>query len=186
MSRANTRLYEFGPFRMDRSASRPSALASPATRLVCSAQLRDTIVNPVQLTAFNSTFDEHTPAYSPEGKRLGFPSPRSGAEEIRIANRYGSNPLQVMGGPAVLESSVVDGRMDDSVQLATRGLGRPLCTSTGYRQTHSADRPSGIRGGTPMVARRTMDLLRVGQDRADQSVAHARGRTVAGTWVVPR
>ena len=79
-------------------------------RLVYSAQVRDTALyelalsgspaRPVALAAFNSTFDEHTPAYSPDGKRLAFASTRSGTEEIWIANRDGSNPLQVtsMGG----------------------------------------------------------------------------------------
>ncbi len=83
-------------------------------RLVYSAQFRDTAlyelalrdpagppVTPVALTAFSSTFDEQTPHYSPDGQRLAFASTRSGAEEIWIANRDGSNPLQVtsMGGP---------------------------------------------------------------------------------------
>jgi Tol biopolymer transport system component/DNA-binding winged helix-turn-helix (wHTH) protein len=80
-------------------------------RLVYSAQVRDTALyelalqgtstNPIQLAAFNSTFDEHTPHYSPDGNRLAFASTRSGSEEIWIANRDGSNPLQVtsMGGP---------------------------------------------------------------------------------------
>jgi Tol biopolymer transport system component/DNA-binding winged helix-turn-helix (wHTH) protein len=79
-------------------------------RLVYSAQVRDTALyelalsgspgRPVALAAFNSTFDEHTPAYSPDGKRLAFASTRSGTEEIWIANRDGSHPLLVtsMGG----------------------------------------------------------------------------------------
>ena len=80
-------------------------------RLVYSAQFRDTTLyelalpappaTPVALAAFSSTFDEHTPHYSPDGTRLAFASTRSGAEEIWIANRNGSNPLPVtsMGGP---------------------------------------------------------------------------------------
>ena len=58
-------------------------------------------MTPVALAAFSSTFDEQTPHYSPDGQRLAFASTRSGAEEIWIANRDGSNPLQVtsMGGP---------------------------------------------------------------------------------------
>ena len=84
---------------------------SGSGRLVYSAQSRDTALyelalpgtstNPIALAAFNSTFDEHTPDYSPDGRRLAFGSTRSGSEEIWIANRDGSNPLQVtsMGGP---------------------------------------------------------------------------------------
>jgi Tol biopolymer transport system component/DNA-binding winged helix-turn-helix (wHTH) protein len=80
-------------------------------RLVYSAQQRDTTLYelalpgssapPVALAAFSSTFDEHTPDLSPDGKRMAFASTRSGAEEIWVANRDGSNPLQVtsMGGP---------------------------------------------------------------------------------------
>jgi len=80
-------------------------------RLVYSAQFRDTSLyelaltttstNPVALSAFSSTFDEHTPDYSPDGNRLAFASTRTGAEEIWIANRDGSNPVQMtsMNGP---------------------------------------------------------------------------------------
>ena len=79
--------------------------------LVYSAQARDTALyelalpgtpgTPVALAGFSSTFDEHTPHYSPDGKRLAFASTRSGSEEIWIANKDGSNPLQVTstGGP---------------------------------------------------------------------------------------
>ena len=86
------------------------SIAERGERLVYSAQVRDTTlydltlagppVTPVALTAFSSTFDEQTPHYSPDG-RLAFASTRSGAEEIWIANRDGSNPLKVtsMGGP---------------------------------------------------------------------------------------
>ena len=80
-------------------------------RLVYSAQFRDSALyelalparpaTPVALAAFSSTFDEQTPHYSPDGQRLAFASTRSGTEEIWIANRDGSKPLQVtsMGGP---------------------------------------------------------------------------------------
>lgn len=48
-----------------------------------------------------SSFDEHTPHFSPDGRRLVFASTRSGTEEIWIANVDGSNPLKMtaMGGP---------------------------------------------------------------------------------------
>jgi Tol biopolymer transport system component/DNA-binding winged helix-turn-helix (wHTH) protein len=79
--------------------------------LVYSAQFKDTslyelaltgpLAAPVALAAFSSTFDEYTPDYSPDGKRLAYASTRSGAEEIWIANKDGSNPLQMTstGGP---------------------------------------------------------------------------------------
>ena len=53
------------------------------------------------VAGFSSTFDEHTPDYSPDGTQLAFASTRSGTEEIRIANRDGTNALQLtsMGGP---------------------------------------------------------------------------------------
>jgi Tol biopolymer transport system component/DNA-binding winged helix-turn-helix (wHTH) protein len=98
---------EFLPF-----GEQATAISIAATgRLVYSAQFRDTALyelalpgppaSPVALAAFSSTFDEQTPHYSPDGQRLAFASTRSGAEEIWIANKDGSNPLQVtsMGGP---------------------------------------------------------------------------------------
>ena len=104
---SRTREPEFLPF-----GERATAISIAGTgRLVYSAQSRDTAlyelalpgppVTPVALAAFSSTFDEQTPHYSPDGQRLAFASTRSGAEEIWIANRDGSNPLQVtsMGGP---------------------------------------------------------------------------------------
>jgi Tol biopolymer transport system component len=58
--------------------------------------------SPVALSALSSTFDEHTPHYSPDGERLAFASTRSGTEEIWMANSDGSNPLQMttMDGPS--------------------------------------------------------------------------------------
>ena len=104
---SRTREPEFLPF-----GERATAISIAGTgRLVYSAQSRDTAlyelalpgppVTPVALAAFSSTFDEQTPHYSPDGQRLAFASTRSGAEEIWIANRDGSNPQQVtfMGGP---------------------------------------------------------------------------------------
>ena len=49
----------------------------------------------------SSTFDELTPDYSPDGRRLAFTSTRSGTEEIWVSSTDGSKPVQVtaMGGP---------------------------------------------------------------------------------------
>jgi Tol biopolymer transport system component/DNA-binding winged helix-turn-helix (wHTH) protein len=80
-------------------------------QLVYSAHSRDTTLfeldvagistNLRPLPAVSSTFDEHTPHYSPDGKQLAFASTRSGSEEIWIANRDGSNLIQLtfIGGP---------------------------------------------------------------------------------------
>jgi Tol biopolymer transport system component len=83
---------------------------SKTGRLVYSAQFRDTSLWRVSLDGQSrlgaapvapSTFDEHTPDYSPDGKRLAFASTRSGVEEIWISDANGSNPMQVTttGGP---------------------------------------------------------------------------------------
>ena len=79
-------------------------------RVVYAAQYRDTNLwradvdskgeqEHVRVAA--STLDDHTPDYSPDGKRLAFASTRSGTEEIWVANADGSNPKQVTftGGP---------------------------------------------------------------------------------------
>jgi Tol biopolymer transport system component/DNA-binding winged helix-turn-helix (wHTH) protein len=83
---------------------------SRSGRLVYSAQFRDTNIWKLALRGSDrravgplaaSTLDEHTPDYSPDGKRLAFASTRSGAEEIWISDADGSNPIQMtsMGGP---------------------------------------------------------------------------------------
>ena len=101
---AGPRLLPFGEY--------ATAISISGTgQLVYSAHSRDTTLfefdvagissNPIPLTAVSSTFDEHTPHYSPDGQQLAFASTRSGSEEIWIANRDGSNLLQLtsMGGP---------------------------------------------------------------------------------------
>jgi Tol biopolymer transport system component len=83
---------------------------SKSGRLVYSEQFRDTNLWKLALGGqakavtgplAASTFDEHTPDYSPDGKRLAFASTRSGAEEIWVSDADGSNPMQMtsMGGP---------------------------------------------------------------------------------------
>ena len=83
---------------------------SKAGRLVYSAQFRNANLWKLALngqtqqaaTSFvRSTFDEETPDYSPDGKRLAFASTRSGAEEIWLSDADGSNPVQMtsMRGP---------------------------------------------------------------------------------------
>ena len=91
---------------------RASAVTTARTgRLVYAAHSRDVALWQLSLTASTnavgptpvaaSTYDEHTPDYSPDGKRLAFTSNRSGAEEIWIADADGSNPKQMtaMKGP---------------------------------------------------------------------------------------
>ena len=79
-------------------------------RLVYSAQFRDTNLWKLALNGPDrravgplaaSTLDEHTPDYSPDGKRLAFASTRSGAEEIWISDADGLDPIQMtsMRGP---------------------------------------------------------------------------------------
>jgi Tol biopolymer transport system component/DNA-binding winged helix-turn-helix (wHTH) protein len=79
-------------------------------RLVYAAQFRDSNIwrlattaarHPASEPLLRSTFDEETPDYSPDGKRLVFTSTRSGAIEIWISNVDGSNPAQItsMRGP---------------------------------------------------------------------------------------
>ena len=79
-------------------------------RLVYATQFRDTNIWTLSLNGQDrldakpiaaSTLDEHTPDYSPDGKRIAFASTRSGSEEIWISDADGLNPVQMtsMGGP---------------------------------------------------------------------------------------
>jgi eukaryotic-like serine/threonine-protein kinase len=83
---------------------------SKTGRLVYSAQFRDTELYEVPISGatppkaqatLSSTFDEHTPHYSPDGKQLAFASTRTGSEEIWISNSDGTNPVKMtaVGGP---------------------------------------------------------------------------------------
>jgi Tol biopolymer transport system component/DNA-binding winged helix-turn-helix (wHTH) protein len=90
---------------------RATMITSRSGKLVYSAKSRDTNLWRLNLTEegaapedpglASSTFDEQTPDYSPDGKRLAFTSTRSGAEEIWIANADGSSPRKMtsMNGP---------------------------------------------------------------------------------------
>ena len=90
---------EFLPF-----GDQAAALSISRTgRVVYSAQSRDVELFEIPLSGTlqgrilagsSSTFDEHTPDYSPDGARLAFASTRSGTEEIWIANRDGTNAQQ--------------------------------------------------------------------------------------------
>jgi Tol biopolymer transport system component/DNA-binding winged helix-turn-helix (wHTH) protein len=103
-SEADPELLPFGEQATSLSISRTG-------RLVYSAQFRDAAIWKVVVNADGtlstatpiapSTFDEQTPAYSPDGKRLAFASTRSGVEEIWLSNVDGTNPIQVTstGGP---------------------------------------------------------------------------------------
>jgi Tol biopolymer transport system component/DNA-binding winged helix-turn-helix (wHTH) protein len=74
-------------------------------RLVYSAAFRDSAIwklplgsltdRPIAMPLLSSPFDEQTPDYSPDGKRLTFGSTRSGTQEIWIANADGSSASQM-------------------------------------------------------------------------------------------
>jgi Tol biopolymer transport system component len=84
---------------------------SKTGRLVYSAQFRDTNVwrsdlrdrptGPIATPLVSSTYDDHAPDYSPDGRRLAFASTRTGVEEIWVSSSDGSDPKQVTftGGP---------------------------------------------------------------------------------------
>jgi Tol biopolymer transport system component/DNA-binding winged helix-turn-helix (wHTH) protein len=106
-------------------------------RIVYSRLLRDTNIwaldldrpgsAPRRWTA--STRDDHTPDYSPNGKKVVFSSTRSGAMEIWMADADGSNPVQLtnMNGPITSNprwspdgnTIVFDCRISGDVQLYT-------------------------------------------------------------------
>jgi Tol biopolymer transport system component/DNA-binding winged helix-turn-helix (wHTH) protein len=77
---------------------------SPGGRLVYARQFRDSNIWKVQVSGertsmptriLASTFDDHAPDYSADGKRIAFASTRSGFEEIWTAEVDGSRPLQL-------------------------------------------------------------------------------------------
>jgi Tol biopolymer transport system component/DNA-binding winged helix-turn-helix (wHTH) protein len=77
-------VYDADIWRLDLPAGRAQAAVSkPPTRVVSSTRL------------------DHTPQYSPDGKRIAFASDRSGSHEIWVCDRDGSSavPLTSFGGP---------------------------------------------------------------------------------------
>jgi Tol biopolymer transport system component len=86
-------------------------VSSVRNRLVYAREQRDSNIWSLPLSKskagarpsrlITSTFDDHTPDFSPDGKRIVFASTRSGNEEIWVANADGSNPFQMtsFGGP---------------------------------------------------------------------------------------
>jgi Tol biopolymer transport system component/DNA-binding winged helix-turn-helix (wHTH) protein len=97
-------------------------LASARDRLVYAREQRDTNIWRLPLPASKgqgptllvaSTFDEHNPDFSADGKRITFTSTRSGTEEIWVANADGSEATQMtsFGGPNTSNSRwSTDGR----------------------------------------------------------------------------
>jgi Tol biopolymer transport system component/DNA-binding winged helix-turn-helix (wHTH) protein len=87
-------------------------------RLVYSRSTRDSNIWRVPVSGgaapvrwIASTADDHTPAYSPDGRRIAFASTRSGTEEIWIASADGSNPVQLTSlGAAANPQFSPDGR----------------------------------------------------------------------------
>jgi hypothetical protein len=74
--------------------------------------------NPIQV--FQSTQDDHTPAYAPDGKRIAFASTRSGSEEIWLSNVDGSSPgsTHVYERADYVEPPFLARRAYDTLQLA--------------------------------------------------------------------
>ena len=147
---SRTREPEFLPF-----GERATAISIAETgRLVYSAQSRDTALYELALPA--STGDSgrarrllldvrrtDPPLFAGRttaGIRVD--PVRSGGDLDCQQGRFESAAGDVHGRTAVLESPVVAGRADASLQLATSGLGRPLSASARHRQTHSTDRRS--------------------------------------------
>jgi Tol biopolymer transport system component len=99
-------------------------MASARNRLVYARQQRDTNIWRLPAStsgadvrpsrAIASTFDDHNPDYSPDGKKIAFNSTRSGSEEIWIAEADGSNATQMtsVGGASTANPRWSrDGRM---------------------------------------------------------------------------
>jgi len=126
-----------------------------------------------------STFDEHTPDYAPDGKRLAFASTRTGTEEIWISDVDGTNARQMttMGGPLcanprwspdgrhIAFDAIKDGERDIFLIDVRTAEVRRLTTGADRehdpRWRHSTSGMVGNRG----VARRTL-AARLGHQRA--------------------
>jgi Tol biopolymer transport system component len=71
-----------------------------------------------------SSYHDHDPSISPDGRRIAFQSGRSGdAAEIWLAGADGSNPVQLTRGPGYKQGSprLVAGRPADRVRFPRRG-----------------------------------------------------------------
>ena len=125
-----------------------------------------------------STRLDNNPEYSPKGDSVAFMSSRSGSTEIWLANADGSNPRQLtsMGGPLtanprwspdgteVLFDSRLKGSADLYVVSAQGGSPRPLTDQPSLENEASWSRDGRF------------DLLRVGPDGPQGSLANARER----------
>jgi serine/threonine protein kinase/Tol biopolymer transport system component len=152
------------PLRTDRLAASGPAMVLPfgaqassfslsrGGRLVYAEQYRDSNLERMNvaertrrpaLIVAESTYEEHAPAYSHDGRRIVFVSTRTGAPEMWVSNADGSNLRQVttIGGPYIANSqwSPVD---DDRILFNSRLDGSSalyvldLRTNTTQRLTH--------------------------------------------------
>ena len=76
------------------------AIAQRGNRLVYEEDLDDVDIWQVQpgkpQSSFaSSTWDEDSPQYSPDGKRVAFSSCRSGSEQVWVCDGDGGNPVQL-------------------------------------------------------------------------------------------
>ncbi len=118
----------------------------------------------------NSTRLEHTPQYSPDGKRIAFASDRSGSHEIWVCGADGSSPVKLtsfggpyLGGPVWspdgrrLAFSVRFGEHDEIYLLGSEG-GKPEHLIRGSGPTWSRDGRWIYFGAVPVKARQVWKI----------------------------